>query len=127
MKIIQQGTVRVQITALNNSEPEDNPGATVNENQVFSVQVAVFQNPENANRVKNQVENSWIKIYLRGIESYRVLTDNYKNFKNVIELRYKVRQNGFPDAFVVVVSSAEIENNNIPAKVSREFVGKTLR
>ena len=128
LKIIQQGTVRVQITALNNSEPEDNPGATVNENQVFSVQVAVFQNPENANRVKNQLENSWIKIYLNGgIESYRVLTGNYKNFENTIELRDKVRQNGFPDAFVVVVSSAEIENNNIPAKVSREFVGETLR
>ena len=128
LKIIQQGTVRVQITALNNSEPEDNSGATVNENQIFSVQVAVFQNPENANRVKNQLENSWIKIYLNGgIESYRVLTGNYKNFENTIELRDKVRQNGFPDAFVVVVSSAEIENNNIPAKVSREFVGETLR
>lgn len=79
-----------------NLSPQDN----------YSIQVAVFRDPDNANRAGQQIESGRVKPFtLEGETYYRVLVGSVADFERAIKLRDEVRRQGYPKAFIVSVSN----------------------
>lgn len=100
--IVRAGTARVKLIALPDRETRRTTSLRKPTEGAFAVQVAVFEKADNAELIKNQLENSRIKTYLRGSkETHRVMIGNFPSFEHAVALRDQVRKLGFPDAFIV--------------------------
>jgi len=100
--IVRTGTARVKLIVLPDREARHATSSRKPTEETFAVQVAVFEKTDNAELVKNQLENSRIKTYLKeGKETHRVMIGNFPNFEHAVALRDQLRKSGFPDAFIV--------------------------
>ena len=98
--IIGKGTANVRLVALANGN--DDLGANMGVQDAYAVQVAVFKNPGNANRVGQKLENSRIKtFYQDGTQYYRVVVGSFTDFDDALRVRDDVRKQGFSKAYIV--------------------------
>jgi len=102
--MLEQGTARVKITALN--EVAAHGGTPSNRvfpgQDKFSIQLAVFKKPENAGQMKREFKNSRIRAFFRkGTKYYRILIGSHPTFEEAVKHRNSIRLRGFPNAFIV--------------------------
>lgn len=98
--MIGKGTANVRLIALANGN--DDLGANMDVQEAYAVQVAVFKNPGNANRVGQKLENSRIKtFYQDGTQYYRVVVGSFTDFDDALRVRDDVRKQGFSKAYIV--------------------------
>ena len=100
LKIVRNGTARVRLMVV-----EAPKTAQLQRLQIFAVQVAVFQNPDTAQKMQLGLENSRVQSYFVGHKQYhRVLVGHTTDFATADEMKQSIRQKGFTDAFIVVDS-----------------------
>ncbi len=101
--MVRQGTAPVKLTVLDGPRAApSSPGPEFAENR-YAVQVAVFRDRTKARRLQGKLENSRVQPYLRGeIQYYRVLVGRFASFDRAHDLKDKIRDRGFRDAFIVL-------------------------
>lgn len=101
--MIQKGTARVRLTVLDQSgDPTSGSAARAIAPESYSVQIGVFKDLANADRLKQQFDNSRTEQYdQRGGRHYRVLVGNYPDFEEALKRLDDLRTNGYPRAFIV--------------------------
>ena len=99
LRMVAKGTANVRLIVLpNKSEKEAKNHAPEN----YTVQVAVFKNQDNANKVGQKLENSRITPFNQnGIQYHRVLVGNFTDFDIALKTRDEVRKQGYANAYIV--------------------------
>ncbi len=101
LKMSKKGLAPVRVIALSESDlSQDHPPLP---KPRYAVQVAVFNDLENAHQLKRELENKKIQAYsVKGSRKVRVLAGKYSEFNPAYQLQKKIRQMGFSDALIVV-------------------------
>jgi rare lipoprotein A len=96
--IVEKGTAKVRIIALNNIKAGVNP----NQNKEFTVQIASFKDRENAKLLVEKTDNSRIKSVTRNNTTYyQVIVGKYPTFDQAHLEMENLRSHGYHSAFVV--------------------------
>ncbi|OGW28470.1 MAG: hypothetical protein A3K09_01835 [Nitrospinae bacterium RIFCSPLOWO2_12_FULL_47_7] len=101
LRLVGKGTANVRLIALPN---ENKVTDTNNEHsESYTIQVAVFKNPNNANRIGEKLENSKVKPFNQdGALYYRVIVGNFVAFDDALKTRNEVRKQGYPKAYIIL-------------------------
>ncbi len=101
--MLKKGTARVRVTALGpiGKKPGVSPSKPFKK---FSIQAAVFKLKNNARAFQRSLTNSRVQaVFRKGQKLYRVLVGKYSNYKDALKGRQRIRNKGFPEAFIVPV------------------------
>jgi rare lipoprotein A len=99
--MMRQGTARVRLTVV---DPGGAAGGNAGEvaPESYSVQIGVFKDMANADRLQRQFDDGRTERYeQRGGRFYRVLVGNHPDFEQALKRLDDLRANGYPKAFVV--------------------------
>lgn len=103
--MIETGTAPVNLRVIRGAQavpPRDASGQSASRD-LFSVQVGVFENRENAARVSQRFPDSRIlPVSSEGRMVYKVLVGKYSNYRNALEPMDRMRLQGIPGAFIVL-------------------------
>ncbi len=103
--IIKTGTapVRIRVTQdKQSSVPRDATGAAAQKG-IYSVQVGVFENLDNARRISRKFRRSRIlAVKQSNRKFYKVLVGKYSNYENALGPMDRIRLHGFEEAFIVL-------------------------
>ena len=102
--VVEKGTAKVRIIALNNVNAGNSGSGSGNSGQAktYSVQIASFQKIENAKLLVEKTGNSKIKSVARNNTTYyQVIVGNYLTFDRAHLEMENLRSHGYHSAFVV--------------------------
>jgi rare lipoprotein A len=102
--IVEKGTAKVRIIALNNVKAGNSGSVNGNSDQskAFTVQIASFQEIENAKILVKKTNNSRIKSVTRNNTTYyQVIVGSYPTFDQAHLEMENLRSHGYHSAFVV--------------------------
>jgi rare lipoprotein A len=111
--LVGAGTAPVEIVALGvSSQPWDKTHPPVTYVPVdytkgnFTIQVGAFENRENAERLKQQLDKKYRNVHITTFDAgsglfYRVRVGQFTDLKKATESETTLIRNGFPDAFTV--------------------------
>ncbi|MGV7220078.1 MAG: septal ring lytic transglycosylase RlpA family protein [Nitrospinales bacterium] len=102
--IVKKGTAKVRIIALNNVKAGSSGygNGDSDHDKTFTVQIASFQELENAKLLVEKTNNSRIKSVTRSnITYYQVIVGNYPTFDQAHLKMENLRSHGYDSAFVV--------------------------
>ena len=103
--IIKTGTAPVRIRVIQDQQssiPRDATGAVAKKG-IYSVQVGVFENLDNARRISRKFKRSRIlAVKQSNRKFYKVLVGKYSNYENALGPMDQIRLHGFEEAFIVL-------------------------
>lgn len=103
--IIETGTapVSLRVTRGAQSSPPQNVAGTSAKKGIYSVQVGVFEDLDNARKISHQFDNGRIyTVKQSNRKVYKVLVGKYSNYENALTPMDQMRLNGFEGAFIVL-------------------------
>lgn len=103
LNMIQQGTAKVRLTAMDEMNKNNPKQAGLLRPETFSVQVAVFSDSGNAANLVRKFENGRIQPFMQeDRELYRILVGRHSDFEEALRLKDWIQRQGFNKAFIVV-------------------------
>jgi rare lipoprotein A len=97
--MLDKGTARVRLTAVNEVRVPD--GGTA-ETGNYAVQVALFNALDNAEKLSRQLEAGRVSaVLLDEKKFYRVLVGSYNDFRDAVKTRNTLRRKGYGNAFII--------------------------
>jgi rare lipoprotein A len=101
----ETGTAPVSLRVIKSakSSPPRNAVGTSAKKGIYSVQVGVFENLENARNISHQFNNSRVFAVKRNNRKlYKVLVGEYSNYEKALKPMDQMRHRGFKEAFIVL-------------------------
>jgi len=100
--IVEKGTAKVKIIALNNVNAGSSGKGNSVQSETFTVQIASFKNLENAKLLVEKTNHSRIKSVPRNNTTYyQVIVGNYSTFDQAHIEMENLRNQGYHSAFIV--------------------------
>jgi rare lipoprotein A len=102
--VVEKGTAKVRIIALNNVKAGSSGSENGNSDQTkaFTVQIASFKELKNAKLLVEKTNNSRIKSVVRNnVTYYQIIIGNYPTFDQAHLKMENLRSHGYDSAFVV--------------------------
>ena len=103
--MIETGTAPVNLRVIRGaqSSPPRNAAGTSAKKGIYSVQVGVFEDLDNARKISHQFNNSRIYTVRQSNRRwYKVLVGKYSNYEKALEPMDQMRLQGFEEAFIVL-------------------------
>ena len=103
--ITETGTAPVDLRVIRGatSAPPQNAAGVSAKKAIYSVQVGVFEEIDNAREISHQLDNSRVFAVNQGNRKvYKVLVGQYSNYENALEPMDEMRLQGFKGAFIVL-------------------------
>ncbi len=103
--IIETGTAPVTLRVIRGaqSSPPRNAAGASAEKEIYSVQVGVFGDLENARKISHRFDNSRIfAVKQSNRKLYKVLVGEYSNYEKALVPMDQMRLQGFEEAFIVL-------------------------
>ena len=103
--IVETGTapVRIRVVQDRQSAAPRNAAGTTARKAVYSIQVGVFENLDNARRISRHFKHSRILAVTQNQRKlYKVLVGNYSHYENALEPMDQIRLHGYDKAFIVL-------------------------
>jgi len=103
--MVEHGTARVHLEVLGGSQAQSGsqPSAGESEQPIYSVQVGIFKDPENA-RIKSEAlpEGRILPVKKEDGNFYKVMVGQYPRFEDALEQMDAIRKQGETNAFIVI-------------------------
>jgi rare lipoprotein A len=107
-----KGTGEVEVVALASGSSGGTAGAANRESSadftvgLFTFQVGAFVNPDNANRLKDKLSQTYADVHITvhndGFQTFhRVRVGRYTSLNEIMKAEPELLNNGYPDAFIV--------------------------
>ena len=103
--IAETGTAPVHLRVIRaaTSAPPQNAAGVSAKKTIYSVQVGVFEDIDNAREISHQLKNSRVfAVKQHNRKVYKVLVGQYPNYENALEPMDQMRLQGFNGAFIVL-------------------------
>ena len=103
--IVESGTAPVNLRVIREatSTPPLNAAGTSAKKGIYSVQLGVFKDLENAREISHRFDNSRIYTVKQSNQKlYKVLVGKYSDYENALEPMDQMRLQGFEEAFIVL-------------------------
>jgi rare lipoprotein A len=103
--MVQSGTAPVSLRVIREatSSPPLNAAGTSAKKGIYSVQVGVFEDLDNAREISHRFDNGRIYTVRRSNRNlYKVLVGEYSNYEKALEPMDQMRHEGFEEAFIVL-------------------------
>jgi rare lipoprotein A len=103
--VIESGTAPVSLRVIREatSSPALNAAGASAKKGIYSVQVGVFEDLENAREISHRLTNSRIyTVNHSNRKLYKVLVGKYSNYEKALEPMDQMRLQGFEEAFIVL-------------------------
>lgn len=103
--MIDTGTAPVNLRVIRGaqSSPPQNAAGTSAKKGIYSVQVGVFEDLDNARKISHQFNNGRIYTVRQSNRRwYKVLVGKYTNYEKALEPMDQMRLQGFEEAFIVL-------------------------
>ncbi|MDH5761826.1 MAG: septal ring lytic transglycosylase RlpA family protein [Nitrospinota bacterium] len=103
--MIEKGTapVKLQVIRGATAPPPRNAAGTLAKKALYSVQVGVFENLDNARKIAHQFDNSRIfTVKQKDQRFFKVLVGKYSNYEKALGPMDHIRLRGFKEAFIVL-------------------------
>ena len=103
--MVQSGTAPVSLRVIREatSSPPLNAAGTSAKKGIYSVQVGVFENLDNAREISHRFDNGRIYTVKHSNRNlYKVLVGEYSNYEKALEPMDQMRHEGFEEAFIVL-------------------------
>ncbi len=103
--MVETGTAPVHLRVIRGaqSSPPRNAAGTSAKKGIYSVQVGVFEDLDNARKISHQFNNSRIfAVKQSNRKWYKVLVGKYSNYEKALEPMDQMRLEGFEEAFIVL-------------------------
>jgi rare lipoprotein A len=103
--IAETGTAPVSLRVIRGakSSPPRNAAGTSAKKGIYSVQVGVFEDLDNARNISHQFNNSRVfAVTQSNRKLYKVLVGKYSNYEKALEPMDQMRLRGFEEAFIVL-------------------------
>lgn len=98
--MVAKGTANVRLIVVSNKNEKEAKNHATPES--YTIQVAVFKNQDNANKMGQKLENSKITPFNQdGTQYHRVLVGSFTDFDNALKTRDEVRKQGYANAYIV--------------------------
>lgn len=101
----ETGTAPVNLRVIRGakSSPPRNAAGTSAKKEIYSVQVGVFENLDNARNISHQFNTSRVLAVKQSNQKlYKVLVGEYSNYEKALEPMDRMRLRGFKKAFIVL-------------------------
>jgi len=103
--IVETGTAPVNLRVIRGatSSPPRNAAGVTAKKAIYSVQVGVFEDLDNARKISNQLNSSRVfAVEQSNQKLYKVLVGEYSNYEKALEPMDQMRNQGFEKAFIVL-------------------------
>jgi len=103
--ITETGTAPVSLRVVRGAQspPARNAAGTSAKKGIYSVQVGVFEDLDNARNISSQFNNSRVfAVKTSNRKLYKVLVGKYSNYEKALEPMDQMRLRGFEEAFIVL-------------------------
>lgn len=105
LEMVGSGTAPVSLRVIREatSSPPLNAAGTSAKKGIYSVQVGVFEDLDNARKISQRFNNGRIyTVNQSNRKIYKVLVGEYSNYENALEPMDQMRLQGFKEAFIVL-------------------------